>query len=100
MRYLLCPKCDADGAFVLHPEDVRNGFKERRTKIPRCEMPPGLARTQTVRERGHVHVEKTVMQVMECDACGGKIPAGTEATAVTHWRSEEPGRWEVEYGAP
>ena len=100
MRYLICQTCSEKGHFTLTPEDKRMGFKERRRLISSVTNPPNLMRQETIlRDDGHKEIKQTVLKVMECDSCGGKMPEGTPATAITHWRSEEPSIWEVEYGA-
>lgn len=86
-RYLLCPTCADE--LHLHPEDVGMGFHERRISLT-ATKPPGLA----VVVNGVPHP----VRQMKCDACGLPIPNGTKlCVAVTHWRGEEPDRWEEPY---
>ena len=95
IRRILCAECDRKTNKPQHPEDVAMGWKRRRVQI-RSKKPEVH---QIVMLAGG---EKTVSDLpsLLCDLCNAGLPDGTEAFAITEWRSareSEPGPWEEEF---
>jgi hypothetical protein len=91
MRAIYCPACAQE--FNIHPEDIRDGWKLRRTPI-KVHRP----------EQGHEIIiksgdETSVIQcpMVVCDACNCELPEGTDAFGITMYKGQEPDMWEREY---
>lgn len=97
MRYIICQACADKGTFNLTKLDIQDGFKERKVPIPAVKRPVDLARAETVIKDGHLHYKRTLLESIECDGCGDRVPNGQPVVAITHWRNSEPPAWEHEY---
>lgn len=95
-REILCGECD-QRTRPMHPEDVVNGYKRRRTQI-RAKKPE--VHTTTVTSPGLEPVV-THHASLICDGCGLPIEDGVDAYAHTTWNTHrepgEPQNWEQEY---
>lgn len=76
----------------MHPEDVVNGWTQRRTII-RAKKPSDHA--------VHVNGDRHDLPTLVCDDCGAEIKDGQQAVAQTMWlvKDGEPLRWEEEYAS-
>lgn len=91
IRKILCPTC-ATNSRPQHPEDVAAGWKVRYT-VGHAKKPAEHFVTVT----SSAGAERHDLPSLVCDNCGASLFDGTDVTAVTYWRGEEPLRWEEEY---
>lgn len=89
----------------LHPDDKRAGYKWRKvhgiakkpenltvtvSKLDGTELSAALVYSSKI-------VSSEQLEVMVCDSCSVKLPAGLPVVAVTMYRESEVPRWETEY---
>lgn len=96
MSKLLCVCCK--DSYRLTDNDVANGMVERRSLIVSLKKPEKLVVTVTTAAGRH----EVDCPKLCCDCCGGDMPDGTSAMAITQWRglSPEPEKWEQTYELP